>query len=150
MTVKCVIYTEKPAGFRPAVEAAGCFCKFEEKLLFAKRHPEKAQGNTWSIPGGKIERGESPRTAIIREMVEETGLDIDEEDLETIGTLYCRLPYMDYIFHLFVKEYRALPEIDLHLDEHLEYRWVTFEEALELSLIPGGAETLHYYREKCS
>ncbi len=47
-------------------------------ILFAKRHePENPEiHNKWEFPGGKIEFGEDPETAVIREAWEETGLNV--------------------------------------------------------------------------
>ena len=56
-----------------------------------KRYPEKVQGNTWGIPGGKIEKNESPRIAVIREIREEVGLNIDDASLKVMGKLYSRI-----------------------------------------------------------
>jgi 8-oxo-dGTP diphosphatase len=39
--------------------------------LLLLRHPQKPQGNTWGAPGGKIETGENPKEAVIREIREE-------------------------------------------------------------------------------
>ena len=64
--------------------------------------------------------------------------------------MYCRLPHVDYVFHVFKKDFLALPEINLSLEEHLEFRWVTFDEALTLPLIAGGVEALNYYKRYTS
>lgn len=141
------VFTERPKGFNPAVEAAGCYCYCQGKLLFLKRHPEKSQGNTWGVPGGKIEKTENPRMAVIREIHEEVGLNIDDDNLEIIGQIYCRLPHMDYVYYLFKRSFNDLPTINLALEEHIESRWVTIDEALALPLIAGGVEALNCYNQ---
>lgn len=47
----------------------------EEILLVRRRNPPKQ--NEWSLPGGRVEFGETLRGAIVREIREETGLEID-------------------------------------------------------------------------
>ena len=45
------------------------------RLLLVRRGREPSKGS-WSIPGGKVEPGESDRAAVAREVLEETGLDV--------------------------------------------------------------------------
>ena len=46
------------------------------KVLIAKRSSDKHQGGKWEFPGGKVEKGESRRSALVREIKEEIGIDI--------------------------------------------------------------------------
>jgi 8-oxo-dGTP pyrophosphatase MutT (NUDIX family) len=98
------------------------------------------------VPGGKIEKEETPRMAVIREVWEEAGIDMNDEGLEEVGKLYCKLPHVEYVYHMFRKRFSEIPEVNLGLEEHLEMKWVTFEEALQLPLIAGGLEALKYYK----
>lgn len=148
--MKCLISINPPEGFNPTVGVAACYCEWTDKILLLRRHPEKPQGNTWALPAGKMENNETPRMAVIREIQEEIGLDIDDDDLIAIGCLYCRLPNIDFIYHMFRKKFSALPDIKLQLSEHLEMKWVTVEEALKLPLIFGEVETIKYYKENIS
>lgn len=143
--MKCLIFTEPPKDFLPTLEVAGCYCEHENHLLFLKRHPLRPQGNTWGVPGGKLEIGETPRAAVIREIFEEVGLDIDDDGLVSVGFLYARLPHVDYIYHMFRKQFLAMPNINLALEEHLEAKWLTIPEVLQLPLIAGGSHALNYY-----
>lgn len=146
--MKYSAFKEAPHDFNPTVEASGCYCHCQGKVLFLKRHPEKPQGNTWCIPGGKKEEGENPRMTVIREIREEVGLNIDDDNLEMLEKMYMRLPHVEYVYHMFFKSFSTFPTIDLALDEHLELKWVSIEEALELPLIAGGIEALSYYKER--
>lgn len=139
--------TQPPKDFKPTFEVAGCYCECDGKLLFLKRNPTKPWGNCWGIPAGKLEKMEAPKEAIIREVREEVGLEINDETLQMLGPLYCRLPEFDYLFHVFYKPFTELPLIQLGLDEHLEAKWVTFREALDLPLIIGGKDALYFYKK---
>lgn len=45
------------------------------RILLAQRPIGKSMAGLWEFPGGKIEKGESPETALIRELEEELGID---------------------------------------------------------------------------
>lgn len=48
------------------------------RVLLAQRPPGKKMAGLWEFPGGKVELGETPEAALIREMREELGVDIKE------------------------------------------------------------------------
>lgn len=147
--MQCLVYIEPPHGFSPSVQVASCHCEWAGKILLLKRHPLKAQGDTWGVPGGKLEKSETPRAAVVREIQEEIGLNIDDEGLELLGKLYCRHPHVDFVYHMFRKVFLNQPSISLSFEEHLESKWVTMQEALRMPLIAGGADALKIYQEWC-
>jgi 8-oxo-dGTP diphosphatase len=63
---------------------AGIILKHNDEVLLCKRAPDKSLPNIWSIPSGKIESGESPGAAAIREFHEETNLELKKE-LDFVG-----------------------------------------------------------------
>jgi mutator protein MutT len=141
------VFMTPPADFNAKVTVAGCYCEFEDKILLLKRHPKKPAGHSWGLPGGKIDEGETPREAVVREVFEEIGLQIPQNELEEIDQMYVRGPNTDYIFYRFRKRFEKLPEIDLNLIEHTEARWITIDEALTYPLIYGGTEALLSYQQ---
>jgi 8-oxo-dGTP diphosphatase len=60
--------------------AAYAVCIEGEQMLIARHVPPKGQAN-WTLPGGRVEHGEDPFDAVIREVAEETGCDAVVERL---------------------------------------------------------------------
>lgn len=63
---------------------SGVILQNEDEILLCKRSPDKSMPNVWSIPSGKIESGENPGQAAIREFYEETNIELDNE-LDFVG-----------------------------------------------------------------
>lgn len=56
--------------------AAVALVDVDGRVLLAQRPEGKSMAGLWEFPGGKIEAGETPEAALIREMKEELGIDI--------------------------------------------------------------------------
>tara|TARA_B110001450_G_scaffold70206_1_gene66457 strand:+ start:155 stop:571 length:417 start_codon:yes stop_codon:yes gene_type:complete len=50
-----------------------------DQILIAKRPKKKHLSGSWEFPGGKVEKGESPENALIREVKEELNIDINNK-----------------------------------------------------------------------
>lgn len=57
-----------------------------DEVLLCKRSPKESLPNVWSVPGGGIEKGESPGQAAIREFNEETSIEL-EGNIELVGII---------------------------------------------------------------
>ncbi len=69
-----------PLSWRP-VAALALFDR-SGRLLLQQRPPGKRHGGLWEFPGGKVEPGETPRAALVREIAEEIAIRLDPEELE--------------------------------------------------------------------
>lgn len=135
------VYRARPADFSSKIEVAACYIHAADRHLLLHRAKGTPQAFTWGVPAGKFEPHETPFEAVKREVQEETGILLKEEELLPMGPLYVRYPHLDFTYHLFNYECSLRPEVSLS-DEHHDYRWVSVAEALSLPLISGGAEAL--------
>ena len=51
------------------------------EILLQKRPEGRQMAGLWEFPGGKVERGESPESALTRELKEELGIDVEPQNL---------------------------------------------------------------------
>lgn len=61
--------------------AAVVLVNTDGEILLAQRPAGKALAGLWEFPGGKIEQGETPETALLRELKEELGITVAADDL---------------------------------------------------------------------
>lgn len=55
------------------------------RFLMHRRPPHKRHGGLWEFPGGKVDPGETPAIALIRELREELGLNLSVQDLQPVA-----------------------------------------------------------------
>jgi 8-oxo-dGTP diphosphatase len=61
--------------------AAVALIDADGRVLLAQRPPGKIMAGLWEFPGGKVDPGETPEAALIRELAEELGIDVHESCL---------------------------------------------------------------------
>lgn len=110
-----------------------------DQLLMIRRGPGRA-GGLWSLPGGRVEVGETTAEAIVREMAEETGLEVMCDEfvgwVERIGDDY----------HYLILDFRVtVLSLDPPVagDDAAEAIWVPLSDVASMALAEGLAEFLH-------
>lgn len=74
------------SGAKPLVlVAAAALVRSDGRLLLAQRPKGKAMAGLWEFPGGKVEAGESPQSALVRELLEELGITVREADMHAFS-----------------------------------------------------------------
>jgi 8-oxo-dGTP diphosphatase len=110
----------------------------DNKFLLLKRADvsEIWMPNKWALAGGRIEKGESPEKAIKREVLEETGLEI-ESIIKAFSIIRD-----NNIEHLYACRYEGDPT-DVKLNkEHVKYGWYGVDEVTYLDTVPHLIEFL--------
>ena len=91
-----------PLGDRKVVlVAAVALIDPDQRVLLAQRPPGKAMAGLWEFPGGKVDPGERPEDALIRELKEELGIVVKEACLAPLT--FASHTYED--FHLLMPLY---------------------------------------------
>lgn len=117
-----------------SVRGAGAVIRDGEgRVLLILRDQEPAMGR-WSLPGGRLEEGETSAQAVVREVLEETGLVVEAGELLATIDLG-RFLVDDYAVTVVGGELRAG-------DDAADVRWCTPEEMAELPLTDGLIEWL--------
>jgi len=130
-----MIYLAQPENFNPLFEVVSCFCEHDGKILLLHREKHKSQPDTWGAPAGKIEKNETPHQAIIREILEETGLSISLENLTLHRKIFVRYESHDFIYYIFHTQISHLSTIKISALEHQNFCWKTPQDALKLPLV---------------
>ena len=100
--------------------------------IFATQRGYGAFKDGWEFPGGKIEPGETPEQALVREIREELDTEI------RVGDLIERVEYDYPDFHLSMDCYWCeVVEGHLELKEHEAARWLSREELFSVDWLPA-------------
>jgi len=110
------------------------------RIVVVRRGQAPSRG-LWSLPGGRVEAGETLAQAVRREVKEETGLDVDVQ--QVIGRI--DIPHGTLVYD--VTDFAATVVSGatsslLAGDDAIDARWVTRPELAALDSTPGLVDTL--------
>ena len=114
------------------------------RVLIAKRPKGKIMAGLWEFPGGKVEVGELPETALVRELHEELGIDISESCLAPLT--FASHVYDD--FHLLMPLYVCrVWQGKVAPIEGQEFKWVRPVRLGDYDMPPADAPLIATLRD---
>ena len=112
-----------------------------EGRIFATQRGYGEFKDGWEFPGGKIEEGETPQQALVREIQEELDTEVEVGDL--LGTVEYDYP----TFHLSMQCFMCtIKSGSLNLKEHEAARWLSKDELDSVDWLPADIEVLEWIR----
>ena len=124
----------------PTLGVSGIVFNNQKQILLIQRNQPPAMG-FWSIPGGKLEPGESLVEACQREIKEETGLDTEVKNIVAVverrveGFHYVIIDYLALLADK--KKSQPIAQTDVS-----EARWDSLEHLFDYDLVAGLAEII--------
>ena len=101
------------------IEVVAAIIRKGDRILFATQRGYGEWKDWWGFPGGKMEAGETPEEALVREIREELSAEI------SVDEFLCTVEYDYPQFHLTMHCYLcSLVTEALHLNEHEAAKWL--------------------------
>ena len=130
-----MIYKERPQNFDSKFDVASCFVEYNGKILLLHRQDCKPEGNTWCVPGGKVDDGENILETIAREIQEEIGFILPSSQLSYFEKVYVKYPDYNFVYNIYHTKLDEKQKIIINNKEHKDFKWISPKNALDMSLI---------------
>jgi len=118
------------------IEVVAAIIRKDDKI-FATQRGYGEWKDWWEFPGGKMEVGETPEEALVREIREELSAEI------SVDEFLCTVEYDYPQFHLTMYCYLcSLMTEALHLNEHEAARWLGKDELLSVRWLPADIQVV--------
>jgi 8-oxo-dGTP diphosphatase len=114
--------------------AACALVDTDGRVLLAKRPPGRPLAGLWEFPGGKVEPGETPESALIRELKEELDIDVAAKCLAPLSFASHTYPEFHLLMPLFVCRRW---EGDIAPQQGQELAWVRARKLAEYAMPPA-------------
>ena len=124
--------------------AAAALVDADNRVLIAERPAGKSMAGLWEFPGGKVHDGETPETALVRELKEELGIDV---------CLTCLAP-LNFASHAYEKFHLLMPlylcrswEGEITPREGQRIKWVRASRLADYPMPPADLPLIPWLRD---
>ncbi|MFC1663055.1 NUDIX hydrolase [Patescibacteria group bacterium] len=125
----------------------------DNKVLLGQRHHDRKKAGsrfhaegTWTLPGGKVDYGETLEMSAIREIAEETGLRVDKKQLKLVSLSDDRAPEAHFVSVGFlIDDFVGEPEV-LEPDTITKWHWFPLDELPQPMYFPSQRVIENYQR----
>jgi 8-oxo-dGTP diphosphatase len=113
--------------------------------IFLQKRPEgRDMAGLWEFPGGKLEDGEPPETALARELAEELAIEVDSSALEAACFASAPLGAKNLLLILYIcRQWVGLPQPQ----ENQEIGWFSIDDMAELPMPPADLPLIDLLRK---
>lgn len=124
--------------------AAAALVDADGRVLICKRPEGKSLAGLWEFPGGKVEDGETPEAALVRELKEELAITVCESCLSP----FTFASHTYETFHLLMPLYLCRKwEGEVNSIEHPEIAWVRANRLGRYPMPPADAPMIPFLRD---
>ncbi|MBF0283642.1 MAG: (deoxy)nucleoside triphosphate pyrophosphohydrolase [Magnetococcales bacterium] len=139
----CSVPSSPPVPRPVLLVVAALIADGEGRFLLAQRRPGGPLGLTWEFPGGKLHPGESPEAALVREMDEELGVDVEI----LAPWRFVSHPYEAFHLLMTVFHGRIVGERRPMAREVADWGWFRVEEMADLPMPPADLPLVAWLRQ---
>ena len=113
------------------------------RILLAQRPEGKPLAGHWEFPGGKIEEGEKPDEALVRELKEELNIEVSIQ--AGLGQFEYRYSWGAVFLHVFVVQAHTEPTASADV---AVFKWVDVDDVTSHSLAPADLRPWFFYLDQ--
>ena len=116
----------------------------ENQVLITQRPERQDLADYWEFPGGRIEEGETPKQALVREIKEELALQISVGDLYLRDSFEYEAKIVDISFYLCTQNH---PKQNPQCIEVADWKWVRLSELHQYEFPPADDKLIRHLLE---
>ena len=130
--------------FRAAVYA---IIKQDDKVLMMRRYNTGWSDGMYTLPAGHIDDGETVLESMIREVKEETGIEINPQDVDFVHVMQQEGDRSYFDFYFVINKWENEPEI-IEPNKCDDLKWITIEELDSIPVLGNVRSALNHIKNK--
>lgn len=131
-------------GIKIVLVVAAALMDADNRILIARRPEGASLAGLWEFPGGKINAGETPEMALVRELEEELGIEADPASFIAAGFASHQYPDFHLLMPLFIcRSWQG----EIEAKEHSALEWVSVHDLDNYPMPPADVPLVAQLRK---